>query len=280
MTADLSPDAAFRKNASLRLNCRHVVVTGGSRGLGRAMVLGLLRAGARVTAIASRVSAQSDETLARAASLPASGRIAMLFGDLRSIEDCRRMAAEAMGFDPVDMLVNNAAIPMAGAGRRFFEADLDSWDAMVRTNIDASVLLTTLLVPGMLARGFGRIVNISTGAATMVRARYFPYGPSKAFIEAMTRIWAEELAGTGVTANVLLPGGAVDTVADVTGASTMGRQFLDAAVMVPPLLWLASEESQSHTGLRLNAKLWDETLPLIERLAKAESSRKGEPCIM
>jgi 3-oxoacyl-[acyl-carrier protein] reductase len=151
---------------------------------------------------------------------------------------------------------------------------------MVRSNIDGSVLLTTLLVPGMLARGFGRIVNISTGAATMVRARYSPYGPSKAFIEAMTRIWAEELAGTGVTANVLLPGGAVDTAADVTGASTLGRQFLDAAVMVPPLLWLASAESQSHTGLRLNAKLWDESLPLTQRLAQAESSRKAEPCIM
>jgi 3-oxoacyl-[acyl-carrier protein] reductase len=280
MAASLSPDAALQKNASQSLDHRHVLVTGGSRGLGRAMVLGLLRAGARVTAIASRVSAQSDETLARAASLLASERIAMLFGDLRSIEDCRRMAGEAASFGPVDMIVNNAAIPMAGPGLRFFEADLDSWHAMVRTNIDGSVLLTTLLVPGMLARGFGRIVNISTGAATMVRARYSPYGPSKAFIEAMTRIWAEELAGTGVTANVLLPGGAVDTAADVTGASTLGRQFLDAAVMVPPLLWLASAESQSHTGLRLNAKLWDESLPLTQRLAQAESSRKAEPCIM
>jgi 3-oxoacyl-[acyl-carrier protein] reductase len=244
------------------------------------MVLGLLRAGARVTAIASRVSAQSDETLARAASLPAGERIAMRFGDLRSIEDCRRLAGEAAGFGPVDMLVNNAAIPMAGAGPRFFEADVGSWHAMVRTNIDGSVLLTTLLVPGMLARGVGRIVNISTGAATMVRARYSPYGPSKAFIEAMTRIWADELAGTGVTANVLLPGGAVDTAADVAGAPTPGRQFLDAAVMVPPLLWLASAESQSHTGLRLNARLWDEALPLAQRLAQADTSRRTEPCIM
>jgi NAD(P)-dependent dehydrogenase (short-subunit alcohol dehydrogenase family) len=132
----------------------------------------------------------------------------------------------------------------------------------------------------MLARGFGRIVNISTGAATMVRARFWPYGPSKAFMDATTRVWAEELDGTGVTANILLPGGAVDTAVDVSGIATPGRSFLPREIIVPPLLWLASKASDGHTGRRLNAKLWDEALPLAARIAQADESRKATPSIL
>jgi NAD(P)-dependent dehydrogenase (short-subunit alcohol dehydrogenase family) len=260
---------------------RHVVVTGGSRGLGRAMVLGLVAAGANVTAVARAQSAQADETVSLAVGIAGADRLQLVFGDLQSEIDCQMIAAEATSrFGAPHILVNNAAIPMAGAGPRFFEIELTTWQAMVRTNIEGSVLLTALLVPGMLAGRFGRIINISTGTATMVRPGYWPYGPTKAFMDATTRIWADELNGTGVTVNALLPGGAVDTAAELTGSVTPGRTFLPSKIVVPPLLWLASSASEGHTGRRLNAKLWDETLPLPDRLARADESRRDSPVIL
>ena len=114
----------------------------------------------------------------------------------------------------------------------------------------------------------------------MVRKLFAPYGPSKAFLEAASRIWAQELAGTGVTVNVLLPGGAVDTAADVTGMPTPGRTFQPATVMAAPILWLASDLSNGHTGERFVAGLWDEKLPLAERIIAARQSGAKEPQIM
>jgi 3-oxoacyl-[acyl-carrier protein] reductase len=131
----------------------------------------------------------------------------------------------------------------------------------------------------MVAQKFGKIVNISTGAGTMVRERFAPYGPSKAFVEAASRIWAEELNDTGVSVNVLLPGGAVDTAADVTGQPRAGS-FQPASVMAPPILWLASDLSNGHSGQRFVARLWDESLPLSERIARARQDGAEEPHIM
>jgi len=93
-------------------------------------------------------------------------------------------------------------------------------------------------------------------------------------------VWAQDLAGTGVTVNVLLPGGVVDTAADVTGVATQGRTFQPASVMVPPLLWLASDESNAHNGERFVASRWDERLPLAARIETARESGADAPRIM
>jgi NAD(P)-dependent dehydrogenase (short-subunit alcohol dehydrogenase family) len=260
---------------------RHVVVTGASRGIGRAITLGLAAAGARVTAVALRQSSQLRETLDSARKLGAADRVRGIVGDLRQWRECLSLHEEAVrSFGAVEVLINNAGVPMAGPGEPFWHADIDDWLRMVHTNVDGIYLLTRNVVPAMVRAGFGRIVNVSTGFGTMVRKYFSPYGPSKAFLEATTRIWAEELAGTGVTANVLLPGGAVDTAADVTGLATPGRTFLPASVMVAPAIWLASDASSDYTGVRLNAALWDESLPIAERVAKADQSSRTEPRIM
>src|SRR5262249_59598798 len=134
--------------------------------------------------------------------------------------------------------------------------DVKAWRRMVATNVDSPFLMTRSVVPAMVKQGFGKIVNISTGLGTLARKFYAPYGPSKAFLEAASRIWAQELAGTGVTVNVLLPGGAVDTAADVTGVPTPGRSFQPAAVMAAPILWLASDLSNGHTRARVPSRPW------------------------
>ena len=151
---------------------------------------------------------------------------------------------------------------MSVPARRSGRSASNNGSAWSHTNTDGVFFLTRAVAPAMIAQKFGKIVNVSTGARTMVRKNFSPYGPSKAFLEAASRIWAQDLAGTGVTVNVLLPGGAVDTAADVTGVPTPGRTFQPASVMVPPILWLASDQSNAHTGERFVASRWDESLPL------------------
>src|SRR5262249_58418890 len=132
----------------------------------------------------------------------------------------------------VGVPVSSAGVPKFGPGAPFPHMGVEEWRRISHTNPDAVFLMTRAIAPIMIAQGFGKIINVSTNHRTMVRKHASPYGPSKAFAEACSRIWAQELAGTGVTLNVLLPGGAVDTVADVTGVATPGRNFLPASVMV------------------------------------------------
>src|SRR5215467_2463939 len=260
---------------------RTVIVTGGSRGLGRAMVLGLARAGARVAIVARGSSGPLDHTLAQLDSLGARSQVITALGDLRDPSTCERIAADAAdAFGKVDVLVNNAAVPNFGPGAPFWHMDVEEWRRISHTNTDAVFLMTRAIAPMMIAQAFGKIINVSTNHRTMVRKHASPYGPSKAFVEACSRVWAQELAGTGVTLNVLLPGGAVDTVADVTGVATPGRNFLPASVMVPPLLWLVSDQSNAHSGERFVASLWDESLPLKARIERARQCGADEPRIM
>lgn len=246
------------------------MVTGASRGLGRAMALAFLDAGARVAVTASRESPQLAETLALAAARGAADRIAAFVGDIGSPADCERVAAAASSrLGPVDVLVNNAGLAMSGPGEPLWRLPVSDWQRMVSANVDGPFLMARCVVPGMIERGRGRIVNISTSGRTMVRKTYAPYGPSKAFLEACSRIWADELAGTGVTVNVLAPGGMVDTRADVTGVPTPGRDGLPATIMNAPVLWLASDLSAGHSGQRFLANKWNAALPWPDRIAAA-----------
>src|SRR5688572_19376324 len=119
-------------------------------------------------------------------------------------------------------------------------------------------------VPHFMAQGWGRIIGVTTSLDTMIRGRGSPYGVTKAAHEAFIAIMAQDLAGTGVTANVLIPGGAA-----LTGGTPPGREhpgLLPAEVMQAPAVWLASEESDGFTGRRIIAHNWDEELPLDQRL--------------
>jgi len=109
----------------------------------------------------------------------------------------------------------------------------------------------------MLAARWGRIVNVSMNHETMRRAGFSPYGPSKAALESETIIWARDLAGTGVTVNALLPGGATRTGMIPAGMpEPLLSTLLDPAIVVPPLLYLASARSDGVTGRRFTGTLW------------------------
>jgi NAD(P)-dependent dehydrogenase (short-subunit alcohol dehydrogenase family) len=263
------------------LSGKTAVVTGAGRGLGRSMALGLARAGANVVITAARHGEEIDRVADDAAKIPTAGAICPLLADVTSEEQCRRVVDEAVReFSGVHVLVNNAGRGMRFVSENFFdtptkfwETDPAIWRMIVDTNVNGPFLMARAVAPHMMRQRWGRIVNISINHETMRRPGFSPYGPSKAALESETIIWAQDLAGTGVTVNCLLPGGATDTgmvPADIV--PHLRRKLLDPDIMVPPLLWLVSEATGGITGSRFDAKLWDASLTPSQAAEKARSN--------
>ena len=140
---------------------------------------------------------------------------------------------------------------------RFWEVAPETWRLVIDTNVNGPFLMARAAVPAMRKAGWGRIVNISMGHETMRRPGFSPYGPSKAALESETIIWAQDLAGSGVTVNALLPGGATATgMIPKSFPDDSRASLLDPAIMVPPLLWLAGTKSDGVTGKRFVASEW------------------------
>lgn len=247
---------------------RVVVITGASLGLGHAMALGLLEAGHRIVAMGrspERLAALETEV----AALGRAGQLLTVRGDVRFEADCERTVEEARrAFDGVDVLINNAGFHLED-GAKFYELSADDWRASFDTNITGAFLMARAAVRPMLARGWGRIVNHQTNYATMLRAGMNPYGPAKAALEAATASWAAELAGTGVTVNEILPGGAAD-VARLSVERFPDRSKLVApAVLVAPVRWLVSTASDGYTGHRIVANRWNPNATIAENVRAA-----------
>src|ERR1700676_4667650 len=264
-----------------QLSGKTAIVTGAGRGLGRSMALGLARAGANVVLTAARNRREIDAVAEEAAKSPAAGAIRPLLADVASEEDCQRVVDETMReFGGVHILVNNAGRGMRFVSEKFFdtptkfwETDPAVWRMIISTNVNGPFLMSRPAVPHMMTQRWGRIINISINHETMRRAGFSPYGPSKAALESETIIWAQDLAGTGVTVNALLPGGATLTgmIPDAV-PNEVRSTLLDPAIIVPPLLWLASPDSDGTTGRRLIATRWRTDLSVREA-AEAATER-------
>jgi 3-oxoacyl-[acyl-carrier protein] reductase len=237
------------------------VVTGGGRGLGAAMALGLARAGYRVVVTAAREAAEIEAIAAEAGV----DRVYPLVADVTREEDCERVVDAALArFGSLDILVNNAGRGMKYISSsfmteptRFWEADASAWRSVIDTNINGPFLMARAAVRPMLRGRWGRIINLSMNRDTMQRAGFSPYGPSKAALESETIIWAQDLAGTGVTVNALLPGGATLTGMIPPGVPQHVRaSLLVPGIMIRPLLWMVSPASDGITGKRLVANRW------------------------
>src|SRR5438034_10162088 len=158
------------------------------------------------------------------------------------------------------MLVNNAGIGMRTVNPRFmtdpqgfWEVPADGFRAVIETNLTGYFLMAREVAPRMLEVGRGRIVNVSVSHSTMHRAGFVPYGPSRAASEALSRIMAADLRDTGVTVNLLLPGGPTATGMLPLDALPEGLGFLQPAVMGPPIVWLASDDAAGVPDERIVA---------------------------
>jgi gluconate 5-dehydrogenase len=237
-----------------------VLVTGASSGLGAAMAAALVDAGARVM-VTSRDPARAEATAGRlgARAIPCQLDVR----DERSVARCVAHAVDAWG--GLDMLVNNAGIGMRTVNPRFMSEPQPFWEVgpapfrdVVDTKVVGCFLMARQVVPLMLEQGRGRVVNISMNEQTMVRRGFAPYGPAGAGVEALSRVMAADLAGTPVTVNILLPGGATKTGMvpdDVPDQVRAG--LLDPSVMGPPIVWLASEQAAGVHDRRIVATDFD-----------------------
>jgi NAD(P)-dependent dehydrogenase (short-subunit alcohol dehydrogenase family) len=129
--------------------------------------------------------------------------------------------------------------------------------------------MTRAVLPTLLAQRWGRIINVTTSLDTMWRPLMQPYGGSKAANEAILTALAQELDGSGVTANVLVPGGAADTRLVPRAMAPDRSQLIPPEVMVAPLVWLCSAGSDGINGQRFIAMRWDVSLPAAEAAKKA-----------
>jgi 3-oxoacyl-[acyl-carrier protein] reductase len=272
------------------LQGRSVLVTGGSRGLGREMAAALVEAGAFVAITGSRGSDALAEAVTALEAIGGSGRVLAIVADVTDYAQCVSAVEQTVAaFGKIDVLINNAGIGMRRISERFhieptrfWETEPSDWQAIIDTNVNGAFHMARAAVPHMVAQKFGKVINISTSDQTMVRKGYAPYGPSKAALEAASRVWAQDLAGTGVDVNVYLPGGAADTglLPDSPDKKGADGNLLPAAIMRRAIGWLCADPSNGQTGGRYIARLFDETIDPAQAAEAAKSPPIAKPAIM
>lgn len=258
------------------------VVTGAGRGLGRAMVLGLLKAGHNVVGI-DRDQKELDLLVRDANGV--GGKLACLAVDLTLADSAKTIVAFAESkFGPVASLVNCAGIGQeiisakyATEPVKFWTVGEDIWKKIFAVNADAVFRLCVAVTPGMMARGWGRIINVTTSLETMIRPGMSPYGASKAATEALSAIMAKDLQGTGVTVNVLVPGGPAATRMMPEFVETAPEKLISPDVMAAPIVWLLSKEADGVTGQRFRASAWKAGMDAAEavRVSSAPAAWAG-----
>lgn len=218
----MNDTTAQSKLQSTSLKDQVAVVTGGGRGIGRAIAQALAAAGARVAVIA-----RSQNELAETAALiqQAGGHAQLFVADVSVPESVRgAMQAVERALGPVDLLVNNAAaIKPFGP---FWENDLDEWWRTMEVNIRGPLLCSHCVLPGMIARRRGRIINIASGAGTMATPYYTSYGASKTALVRFTECVALETKAYGVALFAISPGTVRTSMSEYSLNSQEGQKWL------------------------------------------------------
>ena len=220
------------------------LVTGATSGLGRAIALQLARDGADVT-VHGRDAARGAQTV-KEIQLQG-GRADFVAADLNDAASVTRLAKEV---GDIDILVNNAGFAVWGPTETF---ELASFDAMFAANVRAPFFLVSALAPGMVARGTGSIINISSMAGRLGLAGGAAYGATKAAVASLTQAWAAEYSPRGVRVNAVAPG-PIHTRPearerfDSLGATTAMKRAADPAEIAEVVAFLASPRASYMTG--------------------------------
>lgn len=249
------------------LQGKTAIVTGAGGGIGRVVVDALLKAGANVAAVdishASLASLSAEVGGSKTAS-----QLSTFHVDIADYAACAKLVDDTMArFGGLHILVNNAAVGMGVIRENHFsnlvriqEIEPEVWQRFMAVNLSGAWNMTRASIEYLLARKWGRIINVTTSFFTMIRGRFHPYGPSKAGMEAMSYGHAQEFEGSGVTVNVVVPGGPADTPMVPNDIAVERSELIPPSVMVPPILWLCSDAAGKITGNRYVAAQWDRNI--------------------
>ena len=239
------------------LTGRTALVTGSSRGLGQSLALGLASAGARV--IVHGRDAVAAEATAALIEREHGYRPAVTLFDVTDADAVEAAVAELVAAEGVpDILVNNAGIQRRAP---FHEFAVSDWDAVVASNLSSAFYVSRFVVPGMIERGGGKIINIASVQSMLARQTIAPYSASKGGIAQLTRGMAADLARYDIQVNTLSPGYFATEmnaalVADEAftawvGQRTPAGRWGDVAELRGPLVFLASDASRFVSGQNL-----------------------------
>lgn len=250
------------------LHGKVAVITGAASGFGRVLVPAFLGAGAKVAALDV-----NEKGLAELKSDPAnsafSKQLLTLVCDISDYHCCETAVSETLDtLGGLHILINNAGIGMVEVRKDSLqklvtidEITPDMWIRFTMTNFCGAWFMTRAAVDGMLEQRWGRIITVTTSFFTMLRGRFHPYGPCKAGLEATSAGHAKEFEGSGVTVNVVIPGGVADTpMVPVAESGFQREDLIPPEVMAPPMLWLCGEAADGITGNRYIAADWDANL--------------------
>lgn len=250
-----------------RLDGKVAIVTGAAGGFGRLLTRALLAEGARVAAI--DIDERGLAALKDAPNAEGDGRLFTEVADIADYGACERAVAATIDrLGGLHILINNGAMGM-GAIRADHMTNLvaiqeitpQMWRRFVEVNFSGAWNMTRAAIAHLVAQRWGRVINITTSFFTMLRGGFHPYGPCKAGLEAMSAGHAKEFEGSGVTVNVVVPGGPADTPMVPKESGYKRKDLIAPEVMVPPIMWLSSEAANGVSGNRYVAANWDAGKP-------------------
>jgi NAD(P)-dependent dehydrogenase (short-subunit alcohol dehydrogenase family) len=233
----------------MRLRDKVALITGASRGIGRALALRFAQEGARLA-----LCARGPEKLAEVAEpLKARGRDLVALGaDVGRKADVQLIVNETLKqFGRIDVLVNNASI--LGPRVELLEYPDEAWEEVLRVNLTGPFLITKEVVPHMIEAGQGSIINISSGVGIEGRPRWGAYSVSKFGVEALTQIWAGELRQYNVRVNTVNPGAVATEMRHAAYPEEDQSRLARPDEILEVFVYLASDESQGVTGQRFTA---------------------------
>ena len=234
------------------LSQKVALITGGSRGIGRAIAGAYAVAGAKVF-----ICGRDENSLTKAIGemRKTNGEIDGLAGDVGDPADVRRIVNGAMRrFGTVHVLVNNASI--LGPRETIANYPPAAWEEVLRVNLTGLFLMTREVLPAMLAQRSGAIINVTSGVGRRGKARWGAYAASKAGLEALTQVLAEEVGDAGIRVNSVNPAATRTAMRAQAYPSEDPLTLPTPEEILPVFLYLASDQSVAVNGQSLEARDW------------------------
>jgi len=253
-----------KERLNVDLSGKTAIVTGGSRGIGKAISLALARAGANIV-----IAARSEE---EPPSLPGTihktaeeikvlgGKALPVRCDVTAADEVQNMVEKTMSiYGTIDILVNNAGVLH---GATFLETEISDFDNIWRVNILGVFLCTRAVLPIMIQQKSGSIISISSGLADSTHPGNSAYSASKAALNRMMLKLAGEVAEHNVAVNLLNPGGMVRSEGMIARVpADVADSLPPPSVAGPPAVWLAAQDAASYTGKIVQASTFGSEWP-------------------